>query len=217
MLFRSSTMLKRKHDEVIEKPPIRNPDVALISAPSYTAVTSSYPSSYPPNVPQISVPVTVYAPATTVVKPAPNLNASGKPKAFFRKAAGQAWEDPTLADWNPDDFRIFVGDLGNEVNDELLKNSFNKYPTFQKAKVIRDKRTTKSKGYGFVSFSNAKDYVAALKEMNGKYIGNRPCKLRKSRWQDFNDTERIEAAKQAAKKKKKGPSSKKRKPNSVNL
>lgn len=50
--------------------------------------------------------------------------------------------------------------------------------------VIRDKRTNKTKGYGFVSFSDSGDYVKALKEMNGKYIGNRPVKLRKSNWQD---------------------------------
>lgn len=36
--------------------------------------------------------------------------------------------------------------------------------------VVRDKRTGKTKGYGFVSFSNPSDLAAALKEMNGKWI-----------------------------------------------
>lgn len=35
--------------------------------------------------------------------------------------------------------------------------------------VVRDKRTGKTKGYGFVSFSNPLDLAAALKEMNGTY------------------------------------------------
>jgi len=48
--------------------------------------------------------------------------------------------------------------------------------------VVRDKRTGKTKGYGFVSFSNPTDLAAAIKEMNGKYVGNRPIKLRKSNW-----------------------------------
>ena len=210
--------MKRKlAEEVIEKPAIHNPNVAIITTPVvYPSSTTS--SSYPqPAISQYSMPVTVLPPASTSIKPTPNYNTTGKPKTFYRKAAGQQWEDPTLADWNTNDFRIFVGDLGNEVNDEMLKNAFNKYASFQRAKVVRDKRTSKSRGYGFVSFSSSKDYVSALKEMNGKYIGNRPCKLRKSRWQDFNDEERIEQAKQAARKKKKGPASKKRKPNSVNL
>ena len=39
-------------------------------------------------------------------------------------------------------------------------------------------------GYGFVSFSDAVEGAKALREMNGKYIGNRPCKLRKSTWEE---------------------------------
>ncbi len=38
-------------------------------------------------------------------------------------------------------------------------------------------------GYGFVSFSDPVNGAKALREMDGKYIGNRPCKLRKSSWQ----------------------------------
>jgi RNA recognition motif-containing protein len=50
--------------------------------------------------------------------------------------------------------------------------------------VIRDKRTNKSKGYGIVSLLDGNDFAKALKEMNGKYIGNRPCKLSRSTWQE---------------------------------
>ena len=41
-----------------------------------------------------------------------------------------------------------------------------------------------STGYGFVSFSDAVEGAKALREMNGKYIGNRPCKLQKSSWEE---------------------------------
>jgi len=107
-------------------------------------------------------------------------------KKFVRKAAGQVWEDDTLANWPKDDFRIFAGNLGNDVTDDSLKLAFSKYKTCSMARVVRDKRTGKSKGYGFVSFLDAHDFVKALKEMNGKYICNRPCKLTKSRWKDRN-------------------------------
>jgi len=73
--------------------------------------------------------------------------------------------------------------LGNEVNDNTLAKAFVKYPSFAKAKVIRDKRTQKTKGFGFVSFLDPFDCAKALKDMNGKYIGNRPVKLRKSVWE----------------------------------
>lgn len=73
-------------------------------------------------------------------------------KKTIRQAGGITWEDHSLADWPDSDFRIFCGDLGNDVNDELLTRTFSKFTSFQRAKVIRDKRTSKSKGYGFVSF-----------------------------------------------------------------
>lgn len=67
-----------------------------------------------------------------------------------------------------DDFRIFCGDLGNDVTDELLTRYFSHFASFVKAKVVRDKRTNKSKGYGFISFSDPQDYIRAMKEMNGE-------------------------------------------------
>uniref|UniRef100_A0A6U6JT11 RRM domain-containing protein n=1 Tax=Zooxanthella nutricula TaxID=1333877 RepID=A0A6U6JT11_9DINO len=102
----------------------------------------------------------------------------------LRKASGKIWRDPTLDDWPKDDYRLFCGDLGNEVTDDLLANAFRKYSSFQKAKVIRDKRTGKTKGYGFVSFSAPEDMVAALRDVNGRYVGNRPVRLKKSSWKD---------------------------------
>lgn len=107
-----------------------------------------------------------------------------KPKKFIRAAGGTTWEDPTLAEWDPDDYRVFCGDLGNDVTDELLKSTFEKYASFVKAKVVRDKRTSKSKGYGFISFKDPLDYARAIKEWDGKYLGCRPIKLRKSVWRD---------------------------------
>ncbi|KAI7693241.1 hypothetical protein SSS_08239 [Sarcoptes scabiei] len=109
-----------------------------------------------------------------------------KKKKNLRIAGGQVWEDPTLEQWDSNDFRLFCGDLGNDVSDDVLTRAFNRYPSFLKAKVIRDKRTNKSRGYGFVSFKNPVDFARAIKDMNGRYVGSRPIKLRKSNWQDRN-------------------------------
>ncbi|XP_022907192.1 RNA-binding protein 42 [Onthophagus taurus] len=108
----------------------------------------------------------------------------GKNKKLMRTAGGQVWEDHSLSDWVEDDFRIFCGDLGNDVTDELLTRTFNKYPSFLRARVVRDKRTNKSKGYGFISFKDPTDFTKAMKEMNGRYVGSRPIKLRKSCWKN---------------------------------
>lgn len=122
-----------------------------------------------------------------------------KMKKCIRTAAGTTWEDTSLLEWDADDFRIFCGDLGNEVNDDILARAFSRYPSFLKAKVVRDKRTGKTKGYGFVSFKDPNDYVRAMREMNGKYVGSRPIKLRKSSWKDRN----IEVVRKKHKEKKK--------------
>ena len=62
-----------------------------------------------------------------------------------------------------------MGDIGNDVNDDTLTRAFSKYPTFLKAKVIRERQTKKTKGYGFVSFKDPHDFMQAMREMNGNY------------------------------------------------
>ena len=106
-----------------------------------------------------------------------------------RTVAGQVWKDKTLLDWPEDDFRVFIGDLGNEVNDDVLSHAFQKYPSFQMARVVRDRNSSKTKGYGFVSFKDPWDMTKALREMQGKYVGNRPIKIRKSTDQERKVTD----------------------------
>jgi len=131
------------------------------------------------------------APTTQPVKKVKTQTAQsqddGKRKRIVREAGGQRWEDTTLYHWPKGDFRIFVGNLGNDVNDDTLRNAFSsKYKSCTMGHVVRDKRTQKTKGYGFVSFLDPHEFTAALREMNGKYIGGRPCKLSKSKWEDRN-------------------------------
>ncbi|KAF4670857.1 RNA-binding protein 42 [Perkinsus chesapeaki] len=121
-----------------------------------------------------------------VVAPAKRSKHKVKAKGQLRRAGGKIWADPSLSEWPNDDFRIFCGDLGNEVTDELLLNSFKQYRSLQMAKIVRDKRSGKSKGYGFLSFRDPEDMIKALKEMNHKYVGNRPITLKRSKWKDKN-------------------------------
>eukprot|EP00794_Sanderia_malayensis_P011156 gene11156-12328_t len=120
-------------------------------------------------------------------------------RKFVRVGGGQTWEDESLAEWDQNDFRLFCGDLGNEVTDEYLYRAFSSYASITRAKVVRDKKSKKTKGYGFVSFKDPQDYLKAMREMNGKYVGNRPIKLRKSTWKDRN----IEVSRKKDKEKKK--------------
>lgn len=51
----------------------------------------------------------------------------------------------------------------------MLVRVFSKYSSFKRAKVVRDKRTNKTKGFGFVSFKDPQDFIKAMKEMNGEF------------------------------------------------
>jgi hypothetical protein len=133
-------------------------------------------------------------PPGAVGAPPARLKTVGKP--VFRAAGGDRWLDKTLADWPENDHRIFVGDLGLEATDEVLVRAFSKYPSFAMARVVRDKKTGKNKGYGFVSMLDAGDCARAIKEMNGRWIGNRPVKLKRGDWTARNDQD---AAKRGAK------------------
>lgn len=102
----------------------------------------------------------------------------GKRETVIRKGNGKAWEDPTLLDWDPKWFRLFVGDVSNDVNERTLDSAFDKYPSYCKCKVVRDRLSEKAK-YGFIAFKDPEDFLKAWKEMDGKYVGNRPIRLSK--------------------------------------
>lgn len=97
-----------------------------------------------------------------------------KKTTVVREGGGKKWTDDSLLEWDPSHLRLFVGNLAGEVTDDSLLKAFTRWKSVQKARVVRDKRTSKSKNYGFVSFSDPDDYFQAAKEMNGKYIQSHP-------------------------------------------
>lgn len=97
----------------------------------------------------------------------------------IRKGGGEQWEDKSLLEWDPTKFRIMVGNLAGEVTDDSLAKAFANYGV-SKARVIRDKRTTKSKGFGFVEFNEAEEGFKAAREMANKYIGSHPVIIKRS-------------------------------------
>ncbi len=104
----------------------------------------------------------------------------GKHKRHLRTAAGKTWEDPSLAEWPDNDFRIWVGQLGPECKDALLEQVFSKYPSFNMARAAIDKRSGECRGYGFVSFSDPMEMVRAMRENEGKYCGTRRMRIKRS-------------------------------------
>jgi hypothetical protein len=120
--------------------------------------------------------VSVRPETTSTPDTEPAAKADGKRKTVVREGGGKTWEDASLLEWDPMHPRLFIGNLAGEVTDESLHKAFSKYPSLVKSRVVRDKKSTKSKSYGFVSFSDTDDYFQAFKEMDNKYIGSHPSR-----------------------------------------
>ncbi|XP_061337904.1 polyadenylate-binding protein RBP47B' isoform X2 [Gastrolobium bilobum] len=91
------------------------------------------------------------------------------------------WASFGIGERRPDagpEHSIFVGDLAPDVTDYLLQETFRAhYPSVRGAKVVTDPNTGRSKGYGFVKFSDENERNRAMTEMNGVYCSTRPMRI----------------------------------------
>lgn len=76
------------------------------------------------------------------------------------------------------DYTIFVGDLAADVNDYTLQEIFRaRFPSVKGAKVVIDRLTNRTKGYGFVRFADEGEQMRAMTEMNGVFCSTRPMRI----------------------------------------
>jgi len=69
--------------------------------------------------------------------------------------------------------KLYVGSLSYAVTDNHLETIFNKVGTVISAKIIMDRISGRSKGFGFVEMSNVEEAQNAVNELNGASIDNR--------------------------------------------
>jgi RNA recognition motif-containing protein len=69
--------------------------------------------------------------------------------------------------------KLFVGSLPWSINDEALKNAFEAHGKVVSAKVITDRQSGRSKGYGFVEMAEESDASNAIQALNGKDFNGR--------------------------------------------
>jgi len=68
---------------------------------------------------------------------------------------------------------IYVGNLDFKVDDDSLEELFTSYGLVSSAKVITDKYSGRSKGFGFVTMENKEEAMKAIKDLNGKTVESR--------------------------------------------
>uniref|UniRef100_A0A0D6R844 RRM domain-containing protein n=1 Tax=Araucaria cunninghamii TaxID=56994 RepID=A0A0D6R844_ARACU len=71
------------------------------------------------------------------------------------------------------EFRCFVGGLSWSTDDRSLKDAFLPYGEVMDSKVVSDRETGRSRGFGFVTFADEESMRNAIEEMNGRDLDGR--------------------------------------------
>jgi RNA recognition motif-containing protein len=77
--------------------------------------------------------------------------------------------------------KLYVGNLAYSMRDEGLQQLFSEYGNVASAKVMSDRDTGRSKGFGFVEMSSADEAQAAIRGLNGKSVDGRDLIVNEAR------------------------------------
>jgi RNA recognition motif-containing protein len=77
--------------------------------------------------------------------------------------------------------KLYVGNLAYSVRDESLHQAFSQFGTVTSAKVMMDRETNRSKGFGFVEMGNDAEAQAAINGMNGQSLEGRAIVVNEAR------------------------------------
>lgn len=69
--------------------------------------------------------------------------------------------------------KLYVGNLPYSATDETLAESFAQFGTVQSARVIMDRDSGRSKGFGFVEMSTASEAAESISRLNGQQLDGR--------------------------------------------
>jgi len=82
--------------------------------------------------------------------------------------------------------KVYVGNLAYSVTDDKLKELFSEYGEVSEAVVVKDKYSGRSKGFGFVTFSDEESAKKAISEMNEKDVDGRALKVNEAKPREEN-------------------------------
>ena len=69
--------------------------------------------------------------------------------------------------------KLFIGGLSWGTDNDLLRGKFEEFGAITEAKVIYDRETDRSRGFGFVTFNNNDDADSAMRELDGSDFDGR--------------------------------------------
>lgn len=76
---------------------------------------------------------------------------------------------------------IFVGNLSFRTTEDELHEAFAQYGDVDSVRIIQDRETQRSRGFGFVEMSSDNDAQEAINSLNGSQLGDRELKVNEAR------------------------------------
>ena len=80
--------------------------------------------------------------------------------------------------------KLYVGNLSYSINDDSMSNLFAEFGTVVSSKVITDRDTGRSNGFGFVEMSTTEEAEAAINALNSFEVDGRPLRVNVARPQE---------------------------------
>jgi RNA recognition motif-containing protein len=72
---------------------------------------------------------------------------------------------------------MYIGNLAHDVTEDDLRNAFSEFGEVSSVKIIIDKFSGRSRGFGFVEMPNNSEADQAIKALNGKVLNGRSIKV----------------------------------------
>jgi RNA recognition motif-containing protein len=76
---------------------------------------------------------------------------------------------------------IYVGNLSYGISEDELKEVFENYGTVDSVKIIKDRETGRSKGFGFIEMPNEEEAKTAIEQLNDSEVQNRNLRVNQAR------------------------------------
>lgn len=76
---------------------------------------------------------------------------------------------------------LYVGNLDYDTTEDELRQAFAEYGQIESVKIIKDRDTFKSRGFGFVEIPNKGDAERAIEELHGSVLGSKEITVNEAR------------------------------------
>jgi RNA recognition motif-containing protein len=76
---------------------------------------------------------------------------------------------------------IYVGNLSYGMSEDELRNAFGAFGEVSSVKILMDRETGRSRGFGFVEMPNQSEGETAIAQLNGKDVGGRALRINEAR------------------------------------